>query len=64
MIQPVRKTIKVKKEKSVKRIVKQPNKRKHKEYGTSKLEERFAKEFLDKLGVEYQYHLKYQRAYW
>ena len=58
MRQPVRKTIKVKKEKSVKRIVKQPNKRKHKEYGTSKLEERFAKEFLDKLGVEYQYQFK------
>jgi len=31
------------------------NKRSHKEYGTSKLEEKFAKEFLDKLGVEYQY---------
>lgn len=27
----------------------------HKEYGTSKLEEKFAKEFLDKLGVKYQY---------
>ena len=33
-------------------------KRKHKEYGTSKLEERFAKEFLDKLGVEYIYQFK------
>ena len=27
--------------------------RKHPEYGTSKLEDRFAKEFLDKLGVKY-----------
>ena len=33
-------------------------KKKHDEYGTSKLEERFAKEFLDKLGVEYQYQYK------
>lgn len=30
----------------------------HKEYGTSKLETRFASEFLDKLGVEYQYQFK------
>lgn len=30
----------------------------HKEYGTSKLEERFAREFLDKLGVRYQYQFK------
>lgn len=29
-----------------------------KEYGTSKLEEKFAKEFLDKLGVEYIYQYK------
>lgn len=28
------------------------------EYGTSKLEERFAKNFLDKLGVEYKYQYK------
>ena len=33
-------------------------KRKHKEYGTSKLEQRFAKDFLDKLGVEYIYQFK------
>ena len=32
--------------------------RPHKEYGTSKLEQRFAKEFLDKLGVEYIYQFK------
>lgn len=30
----------------------------HPEYGTSKLEERFAHEFLDKLGVKYQYQYK------
>jgi very-short-patch-repair endonuclease len=32
--------------------------RKHQEYGTSKLEEKFAKEFLDKLGVPYIYQYK------
>lgn len=31
------------------------SKMKHQDYGTSKLEENFAKDFLDKLGVEYQY---------
>lgn len=28
------------------------------EYGTSKLEERFAKNFLDKLGIDYRYQFK------
>jgi very-short-patch-repair endonuclease len=32
--------------------------RKHEDYGTSKLEEKFAKEFLDKLGVKYIYQFK------
>ena len=32
--------------------------RKHEKFGTSKLEERFAKEFLDKLGIEYQYQFE------
>lgn len=32
--------------------------RPHKEYGTSNLEERFAREFLDKLGIEYVYQYK------
>lgn len=32
--------------------------RPHQEYGTSKLEERFAKDFLDKLGVKYIYQYK------
>ena len=33
-------------------------KRKHPEYGTSKLEKRFAKNFLEKLGVDYIYQYK------
>jgi len=32
--------------------------KKNHEYGTSKLEERFARDFLDKLGVEYVYQYK------
>lgn len=35
-----------------------PKERKHPEYGTSKLEERFAKNFLDKLGYEYETQFK------
>lgn len=35
-----------------------PKERKHPEYGTSKLEERFAKDFLDKLGIVYQTQFK------
>lgn len=35
-----------------------PKERKHPEYGTSKLEDRFAKNFLDKLGVVYQTQYK------
>ncbi len=55
MVQPVRN----KKIKQVKgNSQRSPKNRKHKEYGTSKLEERFAKDFLDKLGVEYQYQYK------
>lgn len=62
--QPVKSNILVpkKKKKKVKptkreviRKAAERSKKKHKEYGTSKLEERFAKEFLDKLGVKYQY---------
>jgi len=33
-------------------------KRKHQEYGTSKLEERFSREFLDRLGIKYTYQFK------
>lgn len=35
-----------------------PKERKHPEYGTSNLETRFAKKFLDKLGYEYQTQYK------
>ena len=35
-----------------------PKERKHPEYGTSKLEDRFAKDFLDKLGIVYQTQFK------
>ena len=55
MVQPIRQGVKPiinKKKKDA------PKKRKHKEYGTSKLEERFAREFLDKLGVKYIYQFK------
>lgn len=34
------------------------NKKHHPQYGTSKLEEDFAKEFLDKLGVKYIYQFE------
>lgn len=55
MPQPVSKNIKT----DIKTKKRKPTtKKKHKEYGTSKLEERFAKEFLDKLGVEYIYQYK------
>ena len=49
MSQPTRRKIenKVKPKQTIK------SKRKHQEYGTSKLEDRFAKEFLDKMGVKY-----------
>lgn len=33
-------------------------KKQHKQYGTSKLEERFAKEYLDALGVKYVYQFE------
>lgn len=38
--------------------IKQKGKRWHPQYGTSKLEEDFAKNFLDKLGVEYTYQFE------
>ncbi len=41
-----------------KRTVKRKAVRKHPKYGTSKLEEDFAREFLDKLGVEYIYQFE------
>jgi very-short-patch-repair endonuclease len=35
-----------------------PKERKHPEYGTSKLEDKFAKNFLDKLGIRYETQFK------
>lgn len=62
--QPVKNKIAPSKKKKVKvattkkeliRKASERSKKKHKEYGTSKLEDKFAKEFLDKLGVKYEY---------
>lgn len=39
------------------KMIKEKRKRGH-EYGTSKLEERFARDFLDKLGLDYVYQYK------
>lgn len=47
---------KAKKKKVVKKDIK-PQKE-HPKYGTSKLEEKFAKEFLDRLGVKYTYQFE------
>lgn len=41
-----------------KRSKKRTDKKEHAEYGTSKLEEDFAQEFLDKLGIKYVYQFK------
>ena len=57
MAQPVRKTVKssgVKKKKTTKVGKTVRGKRPHPKYGTSKLEDKFAKEFLDKLGYKYK----------
>lgn len=47
MPQPIKKTIS-------KKTTKPKKKRTHPKYGTSKLEDRFAKDFLDKMGVKYE----------
>ena len=55
MVQPIKnKAVKCNK----KKIVTTKKRKKHKEYGTSKLEITFAKNFLDKLGVKYIYQFK------
>ena len=41
-----------------KQPVQQKKPRKHQDYGTSKLEERFAHDFLDKLSIKYTYQFK------
>ena len=54
MVQPIRNNIiHPKKKKTTTK-----GRKKHKEYGTSKLEEKFAKDFLDKLKVKYVYQFK------
>ena len=54
MVQPIRSNIiHPKKKKTTTK-----GRKKHKEYGTSKLEEKFAKDFLDKLKVKYVYQFK------
>lgn len=59
MAQPVKKVIKENNKIKKPKVHKPKGKRQHKqEYGTSKLEEKFAKEFLDKLGVKYVYQYK------
>lgn len=50
MKQPIRNNVKKKKEKKI--VTKQHR------YGTSKLEQRFAKEFLDALGIKYTYQFE------
>ncbi len=68
MSQPVRNGINAPKKKTarkklsrseiIKKNIERGKNRKHPKYGTSKLEERFAKNFLDKLGVEYEYQFE------
>lgn len=56
----MRQPIKNNKNKKYNSIVtkKSAKQKKHPKYGTSKLEEYFSKEFLDKLGVEYVYQFE------
>ena len=63
MKQPIKKKIVSVKSAKVK---KKPAKRRHPKYGTSKLEDRFAKEFLDRLGLKYvrQYEAKDIKRYY
>ena len=58
---PRSKTVKKKKKMTVSEIIKkniERSKKPHPKYGTSKLEKKFAKEFLDKLNVKYIYQFK------
>ena len=61
MKQPTkRKNATKRKERTVSKVVKQTRKtvRSHPKYGTSKLEEDFARDFLDKLGLKYAYQFE------
>jgi len=55
MKQPSKKKNTVKKKEKQKRL---PKVHQHPKFGTSKLEEKFAKEFLERLGVEYIYQFE------
>jgi very-short-patch-repair endonuclease len=66
---PKSKTVKKKKKPSVSDIIKkniERSKKPHPKYGTSKLEKKFAKEFLEKLGVKYeeQYYAESIKRYY
>jgi very-short-patch-repair endonuclease len=66
---PKSKTAKKKKKPSVSDIIKkniERSKKPHPKYGTSKLEKKFAKEFLEKLGVKYeeQYYAESIKRYY
>ena len=59
MKQPIKKNKSVDGDKKKKKPIKRVNKKKsHPQYGTSKLEEDFANQFLKKLNVEYQYQFE------
>ena len=54
---PRSRTVKKKRKPTISEIIKkniERSKKPHPKYGTSKLEKKFAKEFLDKLGIEYE----------
>ena len=57
VVQPKKKRKNVKAKPTKREVIRKAKERsakRHQEYGTSKLEEKFAKEFLDKLGLKYQ----------
>lgn len=58
MAQPIRNQVSKSASKPKPRKKKPAGKRPHPKYGTSGLERRFAKDFLDKLGVEYVYQFE------
>lgn len=62
MKQPIRNNNKINKNKKDTIVTKtrkvQKNVKKHPQYGTSKLEEDFARDFLDKLDLKYEYQFE------
>lgn len=56
-VKPRSRTVKKKRKPSVNEVIKkniERSKKPHPKYGTSKLEKKFAKDFLDKLGIKYE----------